>query len=63
MLLVQQGLLVLFGRAATLLVQGTPPACTAAVGCPVPVQDFGFVFAEFSEVLVRPLLDFELSVQ
>lgn len=31
--------------------------------CPLPIQDFGFVFADFSEVHVRPLLDFELSEQ
>lgn len=42
---------------------GAPPARTVAVGCPVPLQDLVFVFAEFSEVLVRPLLDFELSEQ
>ena len=38
-----------------------PPARAVAVGCPGPIQDFGFVFAGFSEVLVKPLLDFERS--
>lgn len=39
-----------------------PPARTASVSCPVPAQDFGLVFAEYSEVhSVRPLLYSELS--
>lgn len=39
------------------------PSSSVAMGCPLPIQDFGFVFDEFSEVHVRPLLDFELSEQ
>lgn len=40
-----------------------PPAHSGAVGCLVSAQDFGFVFDEFSEFLVRLLLDFELLEQ
>lgn len=40
-----------------------PPAHTVAVGCPLPVQDSVLVFADFSEVFIRPPLDFDLSAQ
>lgn len=47
MLLAQQ---LLFYRTA-----GALPTSSVAMGCPLPIQDFGFVFDKFSEVHVRPL--------